>query len=82
MQEMLDIINRIATPEFMDIFNKIQDDQLPQQEKRKLLNEWYQYSEVAIIDNVRRTPSNCRLYNLPIFKTDGGYNEKRLQLLR
>lgn len=82
MQEMLDIINRIATPAFMDIFNKILDDRLPQQEKRTLLNDWYQYSEVAIIDNVRCTPSNCRLYNLPIFKTDGGYNEKRLQLLR
>ena len=81
MQEMLDIINRIATPEFMDIYDKIQDEHVDKREKRALLESWYQYSEVAIIDNVRYTTTNCRLYNQPIFKTDGGYNEKRLQLL-
>ena len=78
---MLDIINRIATPEFMDIYDKIQDEHVDKREKRALLESWYQYSEVAIIDNVRYTTTNCRLYNQPIFKTDGGYNEKRLQLL-
>lgn len=82
MQEMLDVINRIATPEFMNIFEKIQDEHTNEQEKRSLLDLWYQYSEVSIIDNVRYTTSNCRLYNQPIFKTDGSYNEKRLQLLR
>ncbi len=82
MQEMLDIINRIATPEFMDIYDKIQDEHVDKREKRALLESWYQYSEVAIIDNVRYTTTNCRLYNQPIFKTDGGYNEKRLQLLQ
>ena len=81
MQEMLDIINCIATPEFMNIFEKIQDEHTNKQEKRALLDMWYQYSEVAIIDNVHYTTSNCRLYNQPIFKTDGCYNDKRLQLL-
>lgn len=81
MHEMLDIINRIATPSFMEIFDKIQDENVSKQEKRTLLENWYQYSEVAIIDKVKYTTTNCRLYNQPIFKIDGSYNEKRLQLL-
>lgn len=82
MQEILDIINRIATPSFMDIFEKIQDESVSKQEKRALLENWYQYSELDIIDKVKCTTANCRLYNQPIFKTDGSYNEKRLLLMR
>lgn len=82
MQEMLNIINRIATPAFMDIFGKIQDEHTTKDEKRKLLEQWYQYSEVDIIDKVQRNASNCRLYNQPIFKIDGSYNDKRSKLLK
>ena len=81
MQEILEIINRIATVDFMDKFDKIQDAQTPQNEKRQLLADWCQFSEVKIIDEVVCTRANCRKYNQTIFKTDGGYNEKRLQLL-
>lgn len=82
MQEMLDIINRIATPSFMDIFNKIQDEHVNNEEKRTLLEQWYQYTEMEIIDKVQRNASNCRLYNQPIFKIDGSYNDKRTKLLK
>lgn len=81
MQEILDIISRIATPDFMDVYEKIQDANCDKTEKRELLNNWYQYSEVNIIDTVVCTKANCRKFNQAIFKPDGSYNEKRLQLL-
>lgn len=81
MQEILDIINRIATPHFMDLFDKIQNKEGSQEEKCVLLNDWYLYSEVEILEKVKPTTSNTRLYNQSIFKTDGSYNFRRLELL-
>lgn len=81
MQEILDIINRIATPEFMDKFNQLQDKDTGMEEKKAILAEWYLCSEVKIIETVEKTKKNCRLYNQSIFKTDGTYNDRRLKLL-
>ncbi len=81
MQEILDIINRIATPEFMDKFNQLQDKDTGIEEKKAILAEWYLCSEVKIIETVEKTKKNCRLYNQSIFKTDGTYNDRRLELL-
>lgn len=81
MQEILDIINRIATPEFMDKFNQLQDKDTGIEEKKAILAEWYLCSEVKIIETVEKTKENCRLYNQSIFKTDGTYNDRRLKLL-
>lgn len=81
MQEILDIINRIATPEFMDKFNQLQDKDTGIEEKKAILAEWYLCSEVKIIETVEKTKKNCRLYNQSIFKTDGTYNDRRLKLL-
>ena len=81
MQEILQIINRIATPKFMEIFDKIQNNSLNTDEKRRLLTEWYLFSELEILESVQRTSSNCRRYNQSIFKTDGSYNQSRLSLL-
>ena len=81
MQEILDIINRIATPEFMDKFNQLQDNDTGIEEKKAILAEWYLCSEVKIIETVEKTKKNCRLYNQSIFKTDGSYNDRRLELL-
>ena len=82
MQEMLEIINRIATPRFMELFEKIQNKSGSREERRILLNDWYLYSEVEILENVRQPTSNSRIYNLSVFKPDGGYNARRIELLR
>lgn len=81
MQEILDIINRIATPAFMNKFNQLQDKDTGIEEKKAILAEWYLCSEVKIIETVEKTKKNCRLYNQSIFKTDGTYNDRRLKLL-
>lgn len=81
MQEILEIINRIATPRFMDKFDALQDNRTPREEKRRILEEWYLCSEVRILDNVRPNASNLRIYNQSIFKNDGSYNTNRLTLL-
>ena len=81
MQEILDIINAIATPEFMDKFEQIQDVNTDVEIRREIFNEWHLYSEIHILDNISRTPSNSRIYNQTVFKTDGAYNTNRLRLL-
>lgn len=81
MQEILDIINDIATPQFMEKFEKLQDNSTEADEKRQIFNEWHMYSEVRILDDVEMTKQNARVYNQAIFKTDGTYNTKRLTLL-
>lgn len=81
MQEIIDIINQVATPQFMDIFNELQDDNLDPIRKRQLLKNWYLFTEVDILDKVQRTKSNCRRYNQSIFKSDGSYNTNRKTLL-
>ena len=81
MQEILNIINSIATPEFMDKFNKLQDNSTDVDEKRDIFNEWFMYSEIDILDKVTKTPNNQRIFNQSVFKTDGAYNVNRLRLL-
>lgn len=81
MQEILDIINRIATPAFMDKFEKLQDKNTTIEDKKAILDEWLLCSEVTILETVEKTKKNSRLYNQLIFKTDGSYNDRRLELL-
>lgn len=81
MQEILDIINSIATSEFMDKFNKLQDSSTSEDEKREIFSKWYMYSEIKILDDVTKTHSNQRVFNQSVFKTDGTYNYSRLKLL-
>ena len=80
MQEILEIINSIATPQFMNKFEALQNKTMSDEEKRKLFEEWFLYSELYIMDNIRRTPSNTRLYNQCVFKNDGSYNIRRREL--
>lgn len=83
MQEIIDIINKIATPEFMDIYQNIQSYTPDKAEEyRQIFNDWYLYTEVAIMDRVSYTKQNSRLFNQRIFNTNGDYNEKRARLLQ
>lgn len=81
MQEIIDIINSIATPEFMDKFSKIQSKDTDSATKYKILSDWHLISEIRILNDVVKTKNNCRLYNQSIFKHDGSYNYKRLNLI-
>ena len=85
MTELIHIINRIATPDFMENFNKIQEIGNERLEDcRQLLESWYLYSEIEILNNIENIKNNKELnrilYN-KIFKTNGEYNTNRLQLL-
>lgn len=85
MEEILHIINTIATPQFMDIFNQIQSITPNNWEQhRDLLEKWFLYSELAIFDKVQqfKEDSDLRILNQCIFKSDGSYNNNRLSLLR
>ena len=81
MQEILDIINDIATPQFMEKYEKLQGNSTKVEEKRQIFNEWHMCSEIDILDNVNMIKQNARVFNQAIFKTDGTYNTKRLTLL-
>jgi len=81
MQEILDIINRIATVDFMNKFNQIQDTSISPAAQRQLLEDWFLYSEVRILDEVVCSKANCKKYHMARFRPDGSYNDKRLQLL-
>lgn len=92
MKGILEIINQIATPEFMDIFDKIQNSQTDKAEKYELLKQWHQYTEAAFLneftneflDEIDELCNECRfsnrewrIFNQAIFKPDGSYNDKR-----
>ncbi len=86
MSEILNIINTIATPRFMDIFNQIQSI-TPQNmsQYQQILNNWFLYSELSIlkkIPSIITDPSKQRILNQTIFKPDGSYNNNRLRLLQ
>lgn len=75
MREILDIINRIATPRFMDKYNLIQNKSCGYE---NILSEWYLFSARKIFDhkNTITNRSDIRIFNQQIFK-DGIYNDKR-----
>lgn len=79
MDELINIINRIATPAFMDKYNSIQNKS---QGYADILQEWFLASEYYIYENSYRIEgtTNKRIANQCVFKTDGNYNEKRYEL--
>lgn len=80
MAELLNIINTIATPSFMDKYNSIQNKDTGYD---SILTEWFLDSEHTIFENRNRftEKSYIRIKNQNIFNTDGSYNNKRLELL-
>lgn len=79
MEELLNIINTIATTAFMDKYNSIQN-KTPGYER--ILREWFLKSECYIFENSNRIIGSAqqRIANQSIFKMDGSYNEKRRDL--
>jgi hypothetical protein len=85
MQDVLEIINRIAKPEFMEDFNLLLNNDPNQEENQKrILNAWYQFSELELIEHKedleRKTKSNNRLSNRlrqACFSPKGEYKRDR-----
>ena len=78
MSELLNIINTIATPQFMEKYEAIQDKTVGYE---NILNEWFLESERFIFDHTDKIPDTYkRIARQSIFKTDGSYNERRFEL--
>ncbi|HOG31023.1 MAG TPA: TdeIII family type II restriction endonuclease [Candidatus Cloacimonadota bacterium] len=91
MQQLLELINRISTVEFIDIFEKIRNpkDDVKDDDYAKLLENWNLFSELSLHSNKEKILSaikgNKRLirsYYNPCMKEDGSYNEKRYNDLK
>jgi hypothetical protein len=78
MEELIEIINKIAIPEFLNLYNFIGDhsnrSESPEQ-YRQALFDWYLYSEVKLVDNDELIQQNLtmphlkRVYNQSVFHT-------------
>mgnify|MGYP003410211545 FL=1 len=79
MDELIHIINTIATPEFMKKYSTIQDKK---QGYENILSDWFLTTERFIFDNKNRIQGNSfkKIANQGVFKTDGSYNDKRYEL--
>jgi hypothetical protein len=79
MDELIHIINTIATPAFMEKYSTIQDKK---QGYEDILSDWFLPTERYIFDNSDRLQGDSfrKIANQSIFKTDGSYNDKRYEL--
>lgn len=90
MNQIIEIINKIATPQFMDKFeylNNTQNKILDRNLYLKHLNDWNMFSEIKLIKNeaelLNRIKSDKRMirkYNQPMFK-ECDYNVERFTAL-
>ncbi|RMG37468.1 MAG: TdeIII family type II restriction endonuclease [Methanobacteriota archaeon] len=84
MQQILDIINAIATPEFMDRYKFVQDGKnrlIDRERFREILQDWFLFSEIIFLDNeeliLTRLPNMKKKFNQLLFNKDGKYQWKR-----
>jgi hypothetical protein len=88
MEDILEIINAVSTPEFMDKLNFLQDNSNRNTEKyTSILNEWSLYSEFELLkrdgdiqEKIKGDKSLTRIYNQQTFSKDG-YNWGRAKTL-
>lgn len=90
MQQLIDIINAVATPEFIDIYNYINtpsNKSIDTIRYIQQLNDWNLQSEAAITANeetilkhIENDKRLLRIFRQPIFK-NGEYNSERLNVL-
>jgi hypothetical protein len=91
MEQILEIINAIATLEFIDKYNYLNEsaNRLNETEYyNNLLQKWFLFSEIELLNNnaiilqkVRDNKKATRILNQPVFK-DGGYNSNRYDFLK
>jgi len=87
MQQILDIINSIAKPDFKTKYTKLINPIISLKDKGNILADWNIFSEVrliekneTIISKINRNKKIKRIYNQDIF-TNGKYNHKRFKEL-
>lgn len=89
MENIIDIINKISTPEFLEKFNFINNPMNRDDEHYKtILNEWFLFSELELINNnlqlknlIQNNRRLQRVYNQLIFKKEE-YNWERAEILK
>ncbi len=89
MREILDIINAISTPEFIDKFNFINDPLNFESDNNKyfkILNEWHMFDEIKIFYNYDILKNKYpKIFYQTLFKENKGINgtcnNKRKDLL-
>lgn len=88
MQQILNIINQIATPDFIDKYNKLISTQIDISLKKDICQEWNLHSELSLLKNdalikanFKNSKSLSRIYKQTCFKK-GNYNTNRYNMLR
>lgn len=90
MQEIISIINSIATPEFETDFRKLRThDSIEDADLVSLLRNWFLFDELQIIENKEQIgsismndPKLFKVVNQCRFTADGSYNHNRYQYLK
>ena len=91
MEQILEIINAIATPDFLDKYNYLNDNQNRLNDAtnyRNRLEAWYLFKEIDLLDNndelLEKTEDNPKAYRIfkqPVFK-NGEYNLSKFDSLK
>ena len=89
MQQILDIINAIATPQFMKNYFFLKDGKNrkhDEQEYKVRLKNWFLFSELELLEKATSIEENLagkkkRIYNQSMFTTDGEYKWERYRTL-
>lgn len=90
MEQILNIINAISTPEFLTKFDfLVNNNNRGLESYKKQLEEWYLFSEILLIENDRQIKESIqnkirltKCYNQKLFKNEGGYNYERYYILK
>ena len=90
MEQILNIINAISTPEFLTKFDfLVNNNNRGLESYKKQLEEWYLFSEILLIENdcqIKESIQNkirlTKCYNQKLFKNEGGYNYERYYILK
>lgn len=89
MQQILDIINIIATPKFMDTYVFLADEKnrkINSPQYKELLDNWFLFSELELLENNLVIEENAKgtdrtKYNQSMFDADGKYRWERYRKL-
>lgn len=83
MEQIIELINSIAKPEFEEFYNKIINQNTPISEKISILREWNIFSEISLLEKeqfllerIGNDKVKKRIHKTPIFKK-GEYNIDR-----